>query len=310
MSQYNAPTLTSPLSGSQFFGANGVFQKTQDALLSSHFGTARPAYASEGTVWLDGSTTPWKVNLFDGSDDITLFLIYPAGNTAALPNGAVGTDQLANASISFAKLGAEFTAAGKALFDDADASAQLTTLGVSPFIKTLLDDSNAATARTTLGAASLVANTFTGLQVCQAGLQLPNANQAGNVTLDWYEKGSFTPVILGDTTAGVGTYVEQVGNYTRVGRLVTYNAVLRWTAHTGTGALKIGGFPWSFSNIFPAVVLWSALGLSGSQSPVPAGEAGASNLVLYAGIVGASAGSVAISMDSAANLFISGSFVI
>lgn len=47
---------------------------------------------------------------------------------------------------------ADLTAAGRALLDDADASAQLTTLGVSAFAKTLLDDADAAAARTTLGA--------------------------------------------------------------------------------------------------------------------------------------------------------------
>lgn len=47
---------------------------------------------------------------------------------------------------------ADLTAAGRALLDDADASAQLTTLGVSTFIKTLLDDADAATALATLGA--------------------------------------------------------------------------------------------------------------------------------------------------------------
>ncbi|HET7255623.1 MAG TPA: hypothetical protein VFJ46_17840 [Xanthobacteraceae bacterium] len=49
---------------------------------------------------------------------------------------------------------ADFTAAGRALLDDADASAQLTTLGFSAFIKTLVDDADAATARATLGAAA------------------------------------------------------------------------------------------------------------------------------------------------------------
>lgn len=44
-----------------------------------------------------------------------------------------------------------FTAAGRALLDDADAAAQLTTLGISTFIKTLLDDANAAAALATLG---------------------------------------------------------------------------------------------------------------------------------------------------------------
>lgn len=46
---------------------------------------------------------------------------------------------------------ADLTAAGRALIDDADASAQLTTLGVSTFMKTVVDDADAATAQTTLG---------------------------------------------------------------------------------------------------------------------------------------------------------------
>lgn len=50
---------------------------------------------------------------------------------------------------------ADLTAAGRALLDDADASAQLTTLGVSTFVKTLLDDTDAATALATLGAQPL-----------------------------------------------------------------------------------------------------------------------------------------------------------
>ena len=44
------------------------------------------------------------------------------------------------------------TAAGRAILDDTDASAQLTTLGVSTFAKTLLDDADAATALATLAA--------------------------------------------------------------------------------------------------------------------------------------------------------------
>lgn len=47
------------------------------------------------------------------------------------------------------------SAKGRELIDDADASAMLTTLGVSTFIKTLLDDADAATALATLGITSL-----------------------------------------------------------------------------------------------------------------------------------------------------------
>lgn len=51
---------------------------------------------------------------------------------------------------------ADLTAAGRALLDDADASAQLTTLGVSTFIKTLLDDADASTALSTLGFSTFI----------------------------------------------------------------------------------------------------------------------------------------------------------
>lgn len=46
---------------------------------------------------------------------------------------------------------ATFTAAARALLDDADATTMLSTLGFSTFIKTLIDDADASAARTTLG---------------------------------------------------------------------------------------------------------------------------------------------------------------
>ena len=70
-----------------------------------------------------------------------------------------GLTSAANKGIQFTGSGTagtyDLTAAGKALLDDADASAQLTTLGVSNFIKTLIDDVDAAAARNTLLAAPL-----------------------------------------------------------------------------------------------------------------------------------------------------------
>lgn len=60
-----------------------------------------------------------------------------------------------------------------------------------------------------------------------------------------YETGTFTPVAAGATTAGSGTYVAQVGRYTRIGRLVFIYIDLDWSAHTGSGLLRIQGLPFT-----------------------------------------------------------------
>jgi hypothetical protein len=60
-----------------------------------------------------------------------------------------------------------------------------------------------------------------------------------------YEEGTFTPVVQGSTAAGVGVYSTQTGRYTKVGRLVTVEIYIVWSAHTGTGNLQIGGLPFN-----------------------------------------------------------------
>ena len=60
---------------------------------------------------------------------------------------------------------------------------------------------------------------------------------------------SFTPVLSGTTTAGVGTYTQQTGYYSQVGSVVSFRLSLKWAAHTGTGNMVISGLP---ANIYPA----------------------------------------------------------
>jgi hypothetical protein len=58
-----------------------------------------------------------------------------------------------------------------------------------------------------------------------------------------YATGTFTPIVIGATTAGSGTYTKQSGKTTTIGNIVTFRAEIVLSAHTGTGELRINGLP-------------------------------------------------------------------
>lgn len=63
----------------------------QDNILTSNSGTTRPAYAKEGTKWIDKTQTPWLLKLYDGSQDIIL------GEINATTHSFVPTDPMTTA---------------------------------------------------------------------------------------------------------------------------------------------------------------------------------------------------------------------
>ncbi len=69
----------------------------------------------------------------------------------AFGGGTCSNDRLIYCNGSDTVGSATFTAAGRALVDDADAAAQLTTLGVGATVQTLFDDGSMSDVRTTLG---------------------------------------------------------------------------------------------------------------------------------------------------------------
>ncbi len=80
-----------------------------------------------------------------------------------------------------------------------------------------------------------------------SGISFPATQSASTDanTLDDYEEGTWTPVIVGGTAAGIGTYSQQVGRYTKIGNTVRIYFALAWSAHTGTGITKVTGLPFS-----------------------------------------------------------------
>lgn len=68
--------------------------------------------------------------------------------------------------------------------------------------------------------------------------------------LNWYEEGTWTPVVAGATTAGTYTYAAQAGSYTRIGRQVSVWCSLQniTASSAGTGTITIKNLPFTIAN--------------------------------------------------------------
>ena len=95
----------------------------------------------------------------------------------------------------------------------------------------------------------VAANANGGILQLSSGITFPATAVAASDanTLDDYEEGTFTPTVIGSTTAGTATYSTQTGIYTKVGRLVTVSIFLGWSGGTGTGSLQFTGLPFTVS---------------------------------------------------------------
>jgi len=99
------------------------------------------------------------------------------------------------------------------------------------------------------------------------GIQF-NGDTAATNALDDYEEGTITtPAIAGTTTAGTGTYSVQAGRYTKIGRLVQVQIRLIWSAHTGTGNMKITGLPFTVLSTGGSSEVAAALRINNLTSP-------------------------------------------
>lgn len=118
--------------------------------------------------------------------------------------------------------------------------------------------------------------------------------------------GTFTPTVSGTSTAGTGTYTTQEGGYIKIGNLVHFKIKLVWTAHTGTGNIRIAGLPFSSATPLNDVFTIYAEDLTFSNT-LACTFGTANTLALKTISTGAAAGNVA--MDTAATLQISGSYI-
>jgi hypothetical protein len=104
--------------------------------------------------------------------------------------------------------------------------------------------------------------------------------------LDDYEEGTWTPVVIGTTTAGTGTYGVQTGSYTKVGRLVTVVCGLAWSAHTGTGNTQITGLPFvNSADISVGAVFASNMNFGTLATQLAPFVAASDNIISFRGMI-------------------------
>jgi len=144
------------------------------------------------------------------------------------------------------------------------------------------------------------------------GIQFGGDTAAANA-LDDYEEGTFTPTIVGTSTAGAATYAAngQAGRYTKIGNRVFFDLYLSWTAHTGTGDLQINGLPFTVQNTTNMNRNYSAIlsGVALTAGNIGAAFSSPNTTTIALRQMPTGGGSVAtIPMDTSAQISISGCF--
>ena len=118
---------------------------------------------------------------------------------------------------------------------------------------------------------------------------------------------SFVPVIEGTSSPGVGTYGSNIGSFVKDGLLVHFQTTIDWSAHTGTGNIKVANFPYPASAAGTLYVVWVwASGLT---------ITGQAQLTMTASQTYGTLGSIEngayedVAMDTAGTLRISGTYI-
>ena len=131
--------------------------------------------------------------------------------------------------------------------------------------------------------------------------------------LNWYEEGTWTPTAAGGTTAGTATYSIQVGRYTRIGNRVFFSCRIEYTGGTGTGVMRINGLPFTSASISDYLdvcsIMVSDLTLSANNYSVAYIFNGSNFISIDQNVVGGGAGTN-VTYDSAASIFVSGSYTV
>lgn len=144
------------------------------------------------------------------------------------------------------------------------------------------------------------------------GIQFGGDTAAADA-LDDYEEGTFTPTIIGATAAGTGTYTLQIGSYTKIGNAVSFFCRVIWSAHTGTGFMRINGLPFTVplvsNKAIPCATYPIDLTVAANGIATAVAWPGSTQLQLFSFPAGGGAAST-VTVDTAADISVSGTYYV
>ena len=162
----------------------------------------------------------------------------------------------------------------------AAAATRIMTVPDANFTAARTDAANSFTGNQTLGTGNLVIGT--------SGKGIDFSATAGAGTselLNDYEEGTWSPTIIGTTTAGTATYDARNASYTKIGRLVHVEVYMVYSAGTGVGNLHIGNLPYTVENTVitytPIVCRQSSIAVPLTQQIYGRAEPGTSYIRMY-----------------------------
>jgi hypothetical protein len=144
-----------------------------------------------------------------------------------------------------------------------------------------------------------------------AGVGFPATQVASSDanTLDDYVETTFNPTIVGSSTAGSATYSTQIGRATKVGRLVTFQLRVAYSAGTGTGNLRVDGLPFTAGLGSVFTIYAENIALTASNYAVASLSSGNTFISVDQLPVGGGA-AAAVPYDAAGDIQISGSYIV
>lgn len=128
-------------------------------------------------------------------------------------------------------------------------------------------------------------------------------------TLDDYQEDNFATTVglIGLSSAGSPTWVTRIATSTKVGDIVHVNMVLAWSAHTGTGNMRITGLPFAAGSVGRVAIPIVCENFTyGSGIPIAFLENSTDYLDLF--LVTSGGAPSAIAMDTAGTLYLNFSY--